>query len=59
VQSIPFSHKHHAGLYRIDCQYCHSGTDRSPAAGVPSPHEEKRLKGYCTRCLEKIFERNR
>jgi hypothetical protein len=36
VQPIQFSHKHHAGLYRIDCQYCHSGTDRGPAAGVPS-----------------------
>ena len=36
VQPIPFSHKHHAGLFQIDCQYCHSGTDRSPAAGVPS-----------------------
>jgi hypothetical protein len=36
LQPIQFSHKHHAGLYQIDCQYCHSGTDRSPAAGVPS-----------------------
>jgi hypothetical protein len=36
VQPIPFSHKHHAGKFGIDCQYCHSGTDRSPAAGVPS-----------------------
>jgi hypothetical protein len=36
VQPIPFSHKHHAGLFQINCQYCHSGTDRSPAAGVPS-----------------------
>jgi hypothetical protein len=36
VQPIPFSHKHHAGLYQIDCLYCHSGTDRSRAAGVPS-----------------------
>jgi Cytochrome c7 and related cytochrome c len=35
VQPIQFSHKHHAGLYQIDCQYCHSGTDRSPSAGVP------------------------
>lgn len=35
-QPIPFSHKHHAGLYEIDCTYCHSGTDRSQAAGVPS-----------------------
>ena len=36
VQPIEFSHKHHAGLYQIDCQYCHSGTDVSPSAGVPS-----------------------
>ena len=36
VQPIQFSHKHHAGLYQIDCQYCHSGTDRSRVAGVPS-----------------------
>ena len=35
-QPIPFSHKHHAGKFGIDCQYCHSGTDRSRAAGVPS-----------------------
>jgi hypothetical protein len=36
LQPIQFSHKHHAGLYEIDCHYCHSGTDRSRAAGVPS-----------------------
>jgi hypothetical protein len=36
LQPIAFSHKHHAGLYEIECLYCHSGTDRSPAAGVPS-----------------------
>src|SRR5688500_15367111 len=36
IQPIPFSHKHHAGLFQIDCQYCRSGTDRSRAAGVPS-----------------------
>jgi hypothetical protein len=35
-QPIPFSHKHHAGKVGIDCQYCHSGTDRSRVAGVPS-----------------------
>ena len=35
-QPIPFSHKHHAGEFEIDCLYCHSGTDRSRAAGVPS-----------------------
>jgi hypothetical protein len=36
LQPIQFSHKHHAGLYEIDCNYCHSGTERSPSAGVPS-----------------------
>jgi len=35
-QPIPFSHAHHAGRFQIDCQYCHSGTDRSRMAGVPS-----------------------
>lgn len=35
-QPIPFSHKHHAGDFGIDCMYCHSGTDQSAAAGVPS-----------------------
>ncbi len=36
IQPIQFSHKHHAGTYEIDCYYCHTGTDVSPAAGVPS-----------------------
>jgi hypothetical protein len=35
-QPIPFSHKHHAGDFQIDCLYCHPGTDRSRMAGVPS-----------------------
>ncbi|MCG8590173.1 MAG: hypothetical protein MJE66_12850 [Proteobacteria bacterium] len=35
-QPIPFSHKHHAGDFGIDGQYCHSATDRSRSAGVPS-----------------------
>jgi hypothetical protein len=35
-QPIPFSHKHHAGDWNIDCLYCHSGTDESRSAGVPS-----------------------
>jgi hypothetical protein len=36
TQPIEFSHKHHAGQFEIDCQYCHSNTDVSQAAGVPS-----------------------
>jgi len=35
-QPIPFSHKHHAGEFEIECLYCHTGTDRSRMAGVPS-----------------------
>ena len=35
-QPIPFSHAHHAGEWEIECQYCHSNTDESRAAGVPS-----------------------
>ena len=36
IQPIPFSHKHHAGEFEIECLYCHEGTDQSAAAGVPS-----------------------
>ncbi len=36
VQPIPFSHALHAGEYKIECLYCHTGTDKSRAAGVPS-----------------------
>lgn len=36
AQPIAFSHKHHAGEYEIECLYCHTGTDRSASAGVPS-----------------------
>jgi hypothetical protein len=36
LQPIPFSHALHAGQYQIDCLYCHSGSERSAAAGVPS-----------------------
>lgn len=35
-QPIPFSHALHAGTYQIECLYCHTGTDKSRAAGVPS-----------------------
>jgi hypothetical protein len=35
-QPIPFSHALHAGTYKIECLYCHTGTDRSRMAGVPS-----------------------
>ncbi len=35
VQPINFSHKIHAGDNAIDCQYCHSGVEKSKNAGIP------------------------
>jgi len=35
-QPILFSHKIHAGDFKIDCQYCHADARRSVYAGVPS-----------------------
>lgn len=34
-QPIKFDHSLHAGEYKVDCQYCHNGARRSPAAGIP------------------------
>lgn len=36
AQPIAFSHKIHAGQYKMDCQYCHSDARRSEYAGIPS-----------------------
>ena len=35
-QPIKFSHALHAGQNKIDCQYCHSGADKSRHAMIPS-----------------------
>ena len=35
-QPILFSHKIHAGEFKIDCQYCHAEARRSTFAGLPS-----------------------
>lgn len=35
-QPIPFSHKLHAGQYKIACQYCHSNVEKSYHATVPA-----------------------
>ena len=35
-QPIPFSHKLHAGKYKIDCRYCHSGVETVRHAPLPS-----------------------
>ena len=35
-QPIAFSHKLHAGEYEIDCNYCHTGVNKSRAATIPA-----------------------
>lgn len=34
-QPIAFSHATHAGHYGLDCQYCHTGAEKSRHSGVP------------------------
>ncbi|MES2616480.1 MAG: cytochrome c3 family protein [Bacteroidota bacterium] len=34
-QPIKFSHKIHAGEYKIDCKYCHTTTEKSKQASIP------------------------
>jgi hypothetical protein len=34
-QPIPFSHRLHAGVLKIPCEYCHAGVRRTRQAGVP------------------------
>lgn len=61
TQPIPFSHKLHAGTNKIDCKYCHTTTERSAHASIPtvatclnchsvvktdSPHIQKIRKAY-------------
>ena len=36
VQPIPFSHRVHAGVNKIPCQYCHAAASRSEEPGVPA-----------------------
>lgn len=37
-QTVPFSHKHHAGDLGIDCRYCHVDAERGPRAGIPATY---------------------
>jgi mono/diheme cytochrome c family protein len=36
VQPIKYSHELHAGIMKIECQYCHSGAYKSKNASIPS-----------------------
>ena len=35
-QPIEFSHKTHAGIHKIECQYCHDGARRSKHSVIPA-----------------------
>lgn len=37
TQPINYSHELHAGKYKINCLYCHSGADKGKQATIPSP----------------------
>jgi cytochrome c2 len=46
-QPIAFSHKLHAGKYKIDCSYCHTGVRKGKSANIPSPN-------ICLNCHSQI-----
>ncbi len=48
-QPIKFSHKLHAGIDKIDCQYCHSSAAKSKTSGIPSVN-------VCMNCHKGIQE---
>jgi cytochrome c2 len=61
-QPIKFSHETHAGLHKIDCQYCHDGARRSKHSVIPATNTcmncHKAIKkgsSYGTQELSKIF----
>ncbi|UKJ07412.1 c-type cytochrome [Solitalea lacus] len=49
AQPIKFSHKVHAGVNQINCQYCHSGAWKSKNASIPSAN-------VCMNCHNQINE---
>lgn len=61
-QPIKFSHATHAGLHKIDCQYCHDGARRSKHSVIPAANTcmnchraIKKGSTYGTAELTKIF----
>lgn len=61
-QPIKFSHATHAGLQKIDCQYCHDGARRSKQSVIPAANTcmncHKAIKvgsQYGTAEISKIF----
>lgn len=49
-QPVPFSHQHHVAGLGIDCQYCHTTTDRSSFAGLPDT-------ATCMTCHSRLWTR--
>ncbi|MCX7605962.1 MAG: c-type cytochrome [Bacteroidia bacterium] len=52
VQPVAFSHKTHAGEYKIACQYCHIGVEKGKSATIPSTN-------ICMNCHTYIQEGSR
>ncbi len=48
-QPIFYSHKVHAGINQINCQYCHSSADQSRQAMIPSTN-------VCMNCHKQVSE---
>ncbi|MGB1204631.1 MAG: c-type cytochrome [Chitinophagales bacterium] len=48
-QPIKFSHKLHAGVQQIECQYCHSGAAKGKSAVIPSAN-------VCMNCHKGVTE---
>jgi mono/diheme cytochrome c family protein len=48
VQPIKFSHQLHAGINKVDCQYCHSGAYSSKNASIPSLNVCMNCHNYVT-----------
>jgi nitrate reductase gamma subunit len=47
AQPVAFSHRIHAGDYRIACQYCHFAAEKSRHAGIPP-------ESVCMNCHSKL-----
>lgn len=48
-QPIKFSHKKHAGELKINCEYCHTGVEKSKSANIPSVN-------ICMNCHKGVSE---
>lgn len=57
-QPVPYSHRLHAGVLNIDCQYCHTGADQGRHATLPTLDTcmncHQTVKGRTTSAQENI-----